>query len=68
VTPVALEASADHVLRDLTRDADEVSTNVFLRALVDELGITFEAARDEIYRLLETRRAELTSNYALRVL
>ncbi len=60
------DVSAETLLRDMTAEGQDVSTNSFLRALVEQLGITFEAARDEIYRLLDSRRAVLTSKYTLR--
>ena len=45
----------------------EVSTNAFIRALIERMKCTFEFARDVVYSLLESGKAVLTRDYTLRL-
>lgn len=67
VTAVIDRTDAEAVLREVAGERREVSTNAFMRALVEQMGLTFEAARDEVYRLLDSGRVKLTSKYTLRL-
>ena len=67
VTTVIDAVPAEDVLRRMGAATSEISTNAFLRRLMEDCDLTFEAARDQLYRLLESGRVELTSRYKLRI-
>ncbi len=65
VAEVMETLDARELFAQISGDSDEVSTNDYLDQLIERYSITFETARDVLYRLLDDHTLGLTRYYKL---